>query len=112
MSTTLVGRSDALTAAKAVVRDIGALKILISGLMLVPLLISLIYQEWYSAIAFLSAAVVTALVGGASYKRCEDAPEPKRHHAMIVAALTLLPLETRHRDNRRREWVYKLNVWI
>ncbi|ADJ16827.1 cation transporter [Halalkalicoccus jeotgali B3] len=69
------------------IRDIGALQVLIGGLMLVPLIVSLLYQEWYSALAFLIAAGVTAIAGGAMYKLCEDAPEPQRHHAMIVAAL-------------------------
>ncbi|WP_059059088.1 TrkH family potassium uptake protein [Halobacterium hubeiense] len=55
--------------------------------MLVPLLVSLLYREWYNAVAFLSAAGITVLAGAAAYKLCEDAPEPKRYHAMIVAAL-------------------------
>jgi len=87
MSTLSTGRFDAATASKTVVRDIGALQVLVGGLMLVPLLVSLAYQEWYSALSFLTAAGITAFAGGAAYKLCEDAPEPKRHHAMIVAAL-------------------------
>ncbi|WP_135662738.1 TrkH family potassium uptake protein [Halorhabdus rudnickae] len=55
--------------------------------MLVPLIVSLLYQEWYTGLSFLIAAGITTLVGGLAYKSCEDAPEPKRHHAMIVAAL-------------------------
>ncbi|WP_115863087.1 TrkH family potassium uptake protein [Halorussus litoreus] len=55
--------------------------------MAVPLLVSLLYQEWYSAVAFLIGGGITALAGGAAYRLCEDAPEPQRHHAMIVAAL-------------------------
>jgi len=76
-----------MTVLKTVVRDIGALQVLIGGLMLVPLLVSLLYREWYSALSFLIAAGVTTLAGGAAYKLCEDTPEPKRHHAMVVAAL-------------------------
>ena len=87
MSASAAGRLDVATAAKTVVRDIGALQVLIGGLMLVPLLVSLLYQEWYSALSFLIAAGGTALAGWAAYKVCEEAPEPKRHHAMIVAAL-------------------------
>ncbi|MGQ3330097.1 TrkH family potassium uptake protein [Halorubrum sp. FL23] len=55
--------------------------------MLIPLLVSLVYQEWYSGLAFLISSGVTALAGGIAYKTCVDAPEPKRYHAMIVAAL-------------------------
>jgi len=87
MSNSPAGRLDSVAASKTVIRDIGALQVLIGGLMLVPLLVSLLYQEWYSALAFLLAAGVTVLAGGTAYKMCEDAPEPKRHHAMIVAAL-------------------------
>ncbi len=87
MSNSPVGRPGFVTASKTVIRDIGALQVLIGGLMLVPLIVSLLYQEWYSALAFLIAAGVTAIAGGAMYKLCEDAPEPQRHHAMIVAAL-------------------------
>ena len=87
MSSLFAGRLGFVTASKTVVRDIGALQTLIGGLMLVPLLVSLLYREWYSAVAFLIGGGVTALAGGAAYKVCEDAPEPKRYHAMIVAAL-------------------------
>lgn len=51
MSETLVGRPNFLIASKAVFRDIGALQVLIGGLMLLPFLVSLLYQEWYSVIA-------------------------------------------------------------
>jgi trk system potassium uptake protein TrkH len=87
MSNTSIGRPGFLSTSKTVVRDVGALQVLIGGLMAIPVLVSLLYQEWYSALAFLIAAGITALAGGAAYKLCEDAPEPKRHHAMIVAAL-------------------------
>jgi len=86
MSSNTIGRLGFLSASKTVLRDIGALQVLIGGLMLIPMVVSLLYQEWYSALAFLSSAGITALAGGAMYKLCEDAPEPKRHHAMIVAA--------------------------
>ena len=91
MPTSSTGRLGTVTALRTVVRDIGALQVLIGGLMLVPLLVSLVYQEWYSALSFLIAAGITALAGGAAYKLCEGAPEPKRHHAMIVAAVTNHP---------------------
>lgn len=87
MSTSTVGRPDFLTASKTVIRDIGALQVLIGGLMLIPVLVSLLYQEWHSGLSFLIAAGVTALAGAAAYKWCKNAPEPHRNHAMIVAAL-------------------------
>ncbi|MBP1988084.1 TrkH family potassium uptake protein [Halolamina salifodinae] len=51
------------------------------------MLVSLLYQEWFSALSFLIAGGITVLAGGVSYKLNENAPEPQRHHAMIVAAL-------------------------
>ena len=87
MSSNTVGRLGVLSASKTVIRDIGALQVLIGGLMLIPLTVSLVYQEWYSALAFLVGSSITALAGAGAYKVCEDSPEPKRHHAMIVAAL-------------------------
>jgi len=72
---------------KTIVRDVGGLQILIGALMLVPMLVSLLYQEWYSALAFLVGGGITMLAGGAAYRGFADAPEPARHHAMIVAAL-------------------------
>lgn len=75
------------TATKTIFRDVGALQVLIGSSMLVPMLVAFLYQEWYTALAFLIAAGITVLVGGGAYKLSEDAPEPQRHHAMIVAAL-------------------------
>lgn len=72
---------------KTVVRDVSALQVLLAGSFLVPCLVSVLYQEWYSAFAFLSAAGLTAAIGGVAYKLCEDAPEPERHHAMVIAAV-------------------------
>ncbi|WP_206731790.1 hypothetical protein [Halorubrum amylolyticum] len=64
MSLSPSGRLNFVTASKTVIRDIGALQVLIGGLMLIPLLVSLLYQEWYSGLAFLISGGVTALAGG------------------------------------------------
>lgn len=86
-TTSVGGQYNFATIARTVCRDIGSLQVLIGGSILVPMLISLFYQEWYSALAFLIGAGITAGTGGVAYKVNEDAPEPQRHHAMIVAAL-------------------------
>ena len=64
MSTPLTGRFGTVTASRTVLRDVGALQVLIGGLMFAPLLVSLLYQEWYSALSFLIAAGITAQAGG------------------------------------------------
>jgi len=81
------GRLSFLTASKTVIRDIGGLQVIVGASMLVPVLVALLYQEWYTGLSFLIAAGITTLLGGVAYKLCEDAPEPKQYHAMIVAAL-------------------------
>lgn len=68
-----------------VMRDVGALQILLSTGMLLSLLVSLLYGELYNALSFLAAAGVTALFGTVAYRTCRSAAEPKRRHAMIIA---------------------------
>lgn len=68
-----------------VLRDIGALQIVLSSGMLLSLLVSLLYGEHYSALSLLAAAVVTAAFGMLAYGSCRSAGEPKRRHAMVIA---------------------------
>lgn len=69
-----------------VLRDVGAIQILIGGLMLVPMVVALLYGEWSVALAFLTGAGITVLVGGGLLRTFENAPEPELHHAMVIAA--------------------------
>ena len=68
-----------------VMRDVGALQLLLSTGMLLSLLVSLLYGEVYNALSFLAAAGVTALFGTVAYRACRSAAEPKRRHAMVIA---------------------------
>jgi trk system potassium uptake protein len=70
---------------RTVTRDVGALQIVLGGAMLLPLAVSLIYGEFYSAAGFLLAGSITAGAGAAANRACRDAPEPERHHAMLIA---------------------------
>jgi trk system potassium uptake protein TrkH len=70
---------------RIVARDVGALQIVIGGGLLVPLLVSLLYGEVYSALAFLASAVATAGCGALAYRACRDAGDLQRRHAMTVA---------------------------
>jgi len=72
---------------RIVMRDVSALLALLGGLMLLPLLVSLLYREHYSALSFLLASALTAGFGLVCYRVCRDAPEPNRRHAMLVAAV-------------------------
>lgn len=53
--------------------------------MLVPLLVGVLYGEWYPVLAFLVAGIITTLTGGLLYYWFRNAPEPDRHHSMIIA---------------------------
>ena len=64
MPTRSTGRLGALTASRTVLRDVGALRVLVGGLMVAPLLVSLLYRAWSSALSLLIAAGFTALAGG------------------------------------------------
>lgn len=75
------------SAFRIVMRDVGALQILLGAVLLVPLVVSLIYGETYSALSFLVAAVVTAALGGWAYRACRGAGDPSRRHAMLIAAM-------------------------
>jgi trk system potassium uptake protein TrkH len=70
---------------RIVLRDVGALQVLLSTGMLASLLVSLLYGEVYSALSFLAAAGVTAICGTLAYRTCREAGDPKRRHAMVIA---------------------------
>jgi trk system potassium uptake protein TrkH len=55
--------------------------------MLLPLFVSLLYGEVYSALSFLAAAGLTMGVGGLVYRVYRNVGEPERRHAMVIAGL-------------------------
>lgn len=68
-----------------VARDVGGLQVLVAGGMTAALLVSLLYGEWYTALGFLTAGLITAGSGAVAYRAFRDAGEPKLRHAMIIA---------------------------
>lgn len=72
---------------RIVMRDVAALQLLLASVLLVPLVVSLLYGELYSALGFLFSATVTGTFGGMFYRSCRDAREPTRQHAMLIAAM-------------------------
>jgi len=75
-------RGDSL---RIVVRDVGALQVLLSSAMLAALVVALGYREWYSALGFLLAAATSAGAGYAAYRLCRACGEPRSYHAMVIA---------------------------
>lgn len=68
-----------------VLRDVGSLQVLLGSVMLLPLLVALLYGETYSAASFLTAGVISAGCGAGASRLFRNAPEPDRHHAMMIA---------------------------
>jgi trk system potassium uptake protein TrkH len=57
-----------------------------AGLMTLTVVVALLFGEWYSALAFLFAAGLTAGIGLGARGLFEDAPAPRMKHGMIIAA--------------------------
>lgn len=66
--------------------------VLQGGIMLLPLIVALIYGEYYTVLGFFISAIMTSLVGLVLYRGFYNAPEPYNQHALIVAALGWLSL--------------------
>ncbi|HBB93574.1 MAG: cation transporter [Bacteroidetes bacterium GWF2_49_14] len=68
-------------------RQIGGLLIILGYTMVVPLLVSLIYSELYSASGFLLSGLICYVVGFLLYKKIKITVEPLNRHALIIAAM-------------------------
>jgi len=77
---------------RMLLRQIGGLQILIGFSLSVPLIVSLIYGEIFSAIGFFASASLIILVGFLLYKRFQTSFEPLHRHALIIAALGWLSI--------------------
>ncbi|MBE0429597.1 MAG: TrkH family potassium uptake protein [Thermoleophilia bacterium] len=54
--------------------------------MALPLLVSLMYREFYSAVAFLLGGLITGAAGFLVYRLCRSAREPENKHGLLTAA--------------------------
>lgn len=73
---------------QAVLREIGGLLIILAAVMILPFLVGVIYQEWYSAFGFLISGIAVGGLGYSLYKIFfKSTAEPELKHAMIIAAL-------------------------
>lgn len=71
---------------RTLIKQIGSLQILLGQVMAIPIFVSLLYSEWYTALGFLISSAITSLFGFALYKLFYRAPEPENRHALIIAA--------------------------
>ena len=70
-----------------VLKEIGNLISLLGFILFVPVIVGLIYGEWYSTLGFLMAAILTFGLGKGIYFLFRNAIEPQYKHGYIIAAL-------------------------
>lgn len=73
-------------------KQIGGLQIILGYSMIIPLIVSLIYNEFYSVFGFLFSSLICILIGFLLYKGFHNSPEPQSRHALIIAALGWLSI--------------------
>jgi len=71
---------------RTISRDVGSLLTMQSALMAASVLVAALFREWYPAVAFAVAALLTGSVGLGARRRFGDAPAPKMKHGMVIAA--------------------------
>jgi trk system potassium uptake protein TrkH len=71
---------------RIVLRDVGGVLALVGALMAVPLLVSLLYAEYYTALAFAISGASTASAGWLAWSRAREAGDPKEYHAYLIAS--------------------------
>jgi trk system potassium uptake protein TrkH len=71
---------------RIVLRDVGGLLVLVGALMVVPLLVSLVYGESYTGLAFAVSGAISAGAGRLASWMGSDAGEPKQYHAYLIAS--------------------------
>jgi len=71
---------------KMIFKQIGGLQIILGFTMVFPLLVSLIYSEFYSATGFFLSGLICLVMGFSLYKGLRTFYEPLNRHALIIAA--------------------------
>ncbi len=75
---------------RVVLRDLGAIVLLIGATMLLPLMVALFYGEENMYYAFLTPSALAVLIGFAFKRLFATTEEAKNRHAMLTAALAWL----------------------
>lgn len=72
---------------KTFMKQIAGLQIILGFVMLVPSIVAIIYQEWYSLAGFLSAGIFTTITGYFVYRLIGKTEDPQYKHSLAIAAL-------------------------
>jgi len=79
---------------KMIFRQIGGLQIILGFTMLIPLIVSLIYCEFYSALGFVLSGLICLITGFLLNKGFKSSFEPLNRHALVIAAFGWLIIVT------------------
>ena len=77
---------------KMIFKQIGGLLIILGYTLVVPLLVSLLYSEFYSAAGFLISGLICYFIGFLLHKNIKITTEPLNRHALIIAAMGWLSI--------------------
>src|SRR3989338_2636973 len=72
---------------KTMVKQLASLQIILGFVMLVPSLVAIIYQEWYSLAGFIVAGLLTTILGYSLYRLFDKTEEPQYKHSLAIAAM-------------------------
>ena len=75
-----------------VLKEIGNLMALMAFILIIPGIVALVYNEFYSFLGFLVSAIITYALGISLYSLYIDAVEPQFKQGYIIAALSWLML--------------------
>jgi trk system potassium uptake protein TrkH len=70
-----------------ILKEIGNLISLLGFILFVPVIVGVIYGEWYSTFGFLIAAIIIFGLGKSIHFLFRNAIEPQYKHGYIIAAL-------------------------
>ncbi|HSO88176.1 MAG TPA: TrkH family potassium uptake protein [Draconibacterium sp.] len=71
---------------ETILKQVGSLLILLGFIEFFPMLVSIIYSEWHSALGFMISALVTITTGLTFFYGFHNAQEPHYNNALIIAA--------------------------
>lgn len=72
---------------KTMIKQLASLQIILGLVMLVPSVVAIIYQEWYSLAGFVVAGLFTTILGYSVYRLFERTEEPQYKHSLAIAAM-------------------------
>lgn len=79
---------------KTFIKQIASLQLILGGVMVVPCIIAVIYEEWHSFAGFVIAGTFTAGSAFAVYRLLGETAEPEYKHSLAIAALGWLMIIT------------------